>query len=206
MGALMSLEAAIRLLKGQPGSIEELGPEFVQHARAAATYSDAVRDGRVGIRPLHRTTDAAPVKKTVGEMSDAEFDALLARKGLKMRTRVRDAWLGTPKTEGSGADIEPADPRTPRSGVFGAQEATRLAGSKLVRRLSGGLTDWFVSAIPDDPDGGVGLYQVVSANNAGDPGKMTADQRRRIAVADAARSRTTLQSINERNRAAWAGR
>ena len=157
-------------------------------------------------RPLHRTTDAAPVKKTVGEMSDDEFDQLLIRKGLKMRTRVRDEWLPTPRRAGTGSDIDPADPRTPRSGVFGAQEATRLAGSKLVRRLSGGLTDWFVSAIPDDPDGGVGLYQVVSANNAGDPGKMTADQRRRIAVADAARSRTTLQSINERNRAAWAGR
>ena len=119
------------------------------------------------------------------------------------QVRTADAWLARPKIEGGGSDIEPADPRDPSSGNFGAQHAKARPGATLVQVLPGDVSAYFVAA---DGQGRACLYRTVESDGAGDPGKITGDQRRRIVAADTMRSRTTLQSINERNRAAWAAR
>lgn len=120
---------------------------------------------------------------------------------------VRDnEWRERPVLSGGGAaDTPEVDPRRPRSGVLGAQEASR-SGATLVQRLPGPASAYFVQALGD---GSTGLYRTAEADGALDPGKVnvgngfTGDARRRIIAADASRTQSTLRSINEANRRRW---
>ena len=184
----MRLDQAIALLKGKPGSIERLGPEFVQRARAAAVYADGVRDGAVLTTPLWPTHDTAPPRI----QNDHEPSPKGGRRMHIHIHGVRDA---------SGDLVESGE-----SGTNGAQENKGRVGAKLVQRLSGPVTAYFIAA---DGDGNACLYQTADADDALDPGAISiksktlnADQRRAVAR-DAARASVTLRSINERNRTFW---
>jgi hypothetical protein len=63
MEAAMQLDEAIRILKGKPGSIEALGPEYVRHARAAEVVGNAHR---------RRTSDQSP-NLTPGGLRDPDL-------------------------------------------------------------------------------------------------------------------------------------
>jgi hypothetical protein len=203
--AEMRLDQALDLLRGKPGSIERLGPDFVQRARAAALIGDAVRNGSLQSTPLWPTHDARradDAARAVRTYDAATQHDVPHKGGRKMHIHVHGL-----TRDDNGDLVEAGD-----AGTNGAQNVPRLAGSKLVQRLPGGLTDYFISAIPDDPDGGVGLYQVASANNVVDPGAISiksktlnADQKRAVAR-DARRSFSLLAGINRKNAAFWAGK
>jgi hypothetical protein len=186
----MRLDQAIELLRGRPGSIEHLGEEFTQRARAAAVIGDAYRDGAletVAMRPA-RTHDAA-----------LSIPSSKPRKGGRMHIHVHSF-----TRDDNGAEVERGD----ADGVNGAQKATR-SGAKLVQVLEGDATAYFVA---NDGQGRACLYRTVETNGAMDPGKvsvksktLSADARRAVAR-DADRSNVLLRTINERNRSYWSNR
>ena len=187
--AEMRLDQAIELLRNRPGSIERFGPEYVQRARAAAVLSDGVRDGAINTTPLWRTHDAAPRVRY-----DDENEAT----GRRLHIHVHGFH------DDNGAEIEAGE-----GGDNGAQRADGKVGATLVQRLPGKGTDYFIA---NDGDGNACLYRTVSTNNAVDPGAisiksktLTGDQHRAVAR-DTKRSHSLLTSINERNRAFWAGK
>jgi hypothetical protein len=188
--AEMRLDQAIALLKGKPGSIERLGPEFVQRARAAAVYADGVRDGAVLTTPLWPTHDVAPPRRIQNDHEPSP------KGGRRMHIHIHGVH------DDNAAERERAD----AEGVNGAQESKGRVGAKLVQRLSGPVTAYFIAA---DGDGNACLYQTADADDALDPGAISiksktlnADQRRAV-TRDAARASVTLRSINERNRTFW---
>jgi hypothetical protein len=195
----MRLDQAIDLLRGRPGSIESLGPEFVQRARACAVLADGVRDGAVLTKPLWPATTPTPTPAPARTHDAAMRIPATPRKGGRMHIHIHAA------TRDAGAEaIERGD----AEGIAGAQEATRT-GAKLVQRLPGPVTAYFIAA---DGDGKACLYQTADADNALDPGAvsiksktLTGDQRRAVAR-DAARSKSLLAGMNAKNRAFWASR
>ena len=177
----MDLDEATRILKRQSGS---------QHEWAAAGaylhsfYTSS--EGQHMLKPATFTIDGKP-RNSLG-MSDAKFDAALAKLGRLARDQDPDAGIpfGT--------------------GVIGAQRSSGNVGGKKIMKLPAGeLTSFYIGL---DEDGDPALFQHVSANGAMDPGavqprSLTTDAVRRERAADASWSRRALHSINEMNQRFW---
>jgi hypothetical protein len=188
--AEMRLDQAIELLRGKPGSIEDLGPDYVRQARAAAVYADGVRDGAVLSEPVVRFHDAAPPL--------VRSQSIKPRKGGAMHIHIH----GT-------RDDNAAEIKAGEQGTNGAQRADGRVGAKLVQKLPGPASAYFI-AIADD--GSTGLYRSADVDGQMDPGSISlksttlnADQKRAV-TRDARRSNVLLRRINEANRQFWAGK
>jgi hypothetical protein len=194
--AVMGLDEARRILKGKHGSIDRLGPAYVEHAYAAATLMDHYQANRHELRPVTvrdvglvddvywRANARELTERTVGETEGAGM--------------MESGWF---KWADAAAVGTPAGQASPGGATPGAVASGR-AGAKLVQRLPGPVSSYFIQALGD---GTAGLYLSGEIDDAGDT-MQTAIGDRQVRARyeyEAAKSKAQLQNMNAKNRAFW---
>jgi hypothetical protein len=178
MVAAMTLDEAIKILKGKPGSIEALGAEYVQHARAAEVIGRA-----------HRTKDAASKRgKLMGRMKDQgpEVDPTSVTTAQRVRT-----------TTEMGADPE---------GSVGPRRILRLDGPATAYSIVTDANGETWLCLSSDVEGVLDPGDTRGATFDHAAAQQRQQMMRRLDEARAKASRGVLAGINKANRAMWNGR
>ena len=180
----VTLDEARAILRGKPGSIDELGPEYVERAYAAETIGNYYRENPHLLKPVpttdavrQTTTDAKPARRGPSRA----FIDRLATAARASETKTRDATKRGPDWSRVLDAAQSGMGKRPGSGV----------GGELVMRLDGDVTGYYIGPGPDGS--GAALYKHTE-NNAIE-GVVSTTDFQRFADGNATRERTAMKAV-----------
>jgi hypothetical protein len=185
----MGLDEARRVLKGQHGSIDRLGPAYVEYAYACATLVDHYKEHPEQMRPGARVTRDTGVAREMTKQQNME--AAMKEGGWFKWTDA--AAVGTPAGQASPGGATPG------------AVASGKSGSTLRMKLP--HAGFYISQSYDENgDPFIALFEGPDPNVARANTMQTEVQDRQVRARyeyEAVKARTQLQNMNAKNRAFW---